>query len=110
MIDLEKLTPFQFFALTNFPYIEADFYALTNYQLFCEITKYLNGISSSQNDVISNFNELLQNWNDFSDAITSEWDETKDYIDNYFENLDVQEEINNKLDQMASDGTHYTRA
>lgn len=105
MIDLEKLTPFQFFALTNFPYIEADFDALTNYQLFCEITKYLNGISSSQNDVISNFNELLQNWNDFSDAITSEWDETKDYIDNYFENLDVQEEINNKLDQMASDGT-----
>lgn len=105
MIDLEKLTPFQFFALTNFPYIEADFDALTNYQLFCEITKYLNGISSSQNDVISNFNELLQNWNDFSEALTSEWTETKDYIDNYFDNLDVQEEINNKLDQMASDGS-----
>ena len=29
----------------------------------------------------------------------------KDYVDNYFENLDVQEEINNKLDQMAQDGT-----
>ena len=31
--------------------------------------------------------------------------ELKDYVDNYFANLDVQEEINNKLDQMAEDGT-----
>lgn len=29
----------------------------------------------------------------------------KDYVDNYFKNLDVQEEINNKLDQMVQDGT-----
>lgn len=105
MKDLKTLTPFQFFALTNFPYIEADFDALTNYQLFCEITKYLNEISSSQNDTIENFNELLQNWNDFSAALTQEWEDTKDYIDNYFNNLDVQEEINNKLDDLVRDGT-----
>lgn len=29
----------------------------------------------------------------------------KEYVDNYFENLDVQEEINNKLDEMAESGT-----
>lgn len=29
----------------------------------------------------------------------------KDYVDTYFNNLDVQSEINNKLDQMASNGT-----
>ena len=29
----------------------------------------------------------------------------KSYVENYFKNLDVQEEINNKLDQMAEDGT-----
>ena len=28
----------------------------------------------------------------------------KDYVDNYFDNLDVQEEINNKLDDMAQHG------
>ena len=28
----------------------------------------------------------------------------KDYVDHYFENLDVQEEINNKLDDMAENG------
>ena len=31
----------------------------------------------------------------------------QEYVDNYFTNLDVQEEINNKLDQMATDGTFY---
>ena len=30
--------------------------------------------------------------------------ELKNYVDNYFENLDVQEEINNKLDNMAQSG------
>lgn len=29
----------------------------------------------------------------------------KDYVDNYFTNLDVQQEINKKLDEMAEDGT-----
>jgi len=31
--------------------------------------------------------------------------ELKDYVDNYFDNLDVQEEINNKLDKMVEDDT-----
>ena len=30
--------------------------------------------------------------------------ELKDYVDNYFSNLNVQEEINNKLDEMAESG------
>lgn len=31
-------------------------------------------------------------------------EETKEYVDNYFADLDVQEEINNKIQQMADDG------
>lgn len=31
--------------------------------------------------------------------------ELKNYVDNYFDNLDVQEEINNKLDDMVESGT-----
>ena len=31
--------------------------------------------------------------------------EIKNYVDNYFNDLNVQEEINNKLDKMAEDGT-----
>ena len=32
-------------------------------------------------------------------------EELQDYVNHYFDNLDVQEEINNKLDEMAEDGT-----
>ena len=41
--------------------------------------------------------------------------ELKSYVKNYFDNLDVQDEIDNKLDEMAEDGTleeiigHYIR-
>lgn len=31
--------------------------------------------------------------------------ELKNYVDHYFDNLDVQKEINNKLDEMAEDGS-----
>lgn len=31
--------------------------------------------------------------------------ELKNYVDNYFDNLDVQQAINNKLDEMVEDGT-----
>ena len=31
--------------------------------------------------------------------------ELKDYVDHYLDNLDLQEDINNKLDEMATDGT-----
>ena len=94
MHNLEKLSPFKYYIITSFPYIEEDFDALTNYELFCKVTKYLNDILDSQNDVIDNFNEVY-----------AAWLETKEYIDNFFETLDVQSEINYKLDQMALDGS-----
>lgn len=89
----EKLTPFKRCVLQNFPFIEQDFDALTNYGLLCKIVEYLNNVISSQNQVTDNIT-LLNN----------AFIELKDYIDNYFENLDVQEEINNKLDAMAEEG------
>ena len=38
------------------------------------------------------------------EELQTKYIELKDYVDNYFENLDVQEEINNKLDEMAESG------
>ena len=45
-------------------------------------------------------NELVKAVNGMDKVIK----EYVDYIDNYFKNLDVQEEINNKLDEMAEGG------
>lgn len=81
--NYKKLCPFKWYVLQNFPFIEEDFDALTNWQLFCKLGKEMNKIIKAVNDMgiqVENISE-------------------------YFDNLDVQEEINNKLDEMAEDGT-----
>lgn len=78
----ETLTPFKICVLENFPFLEADFDALTNYQIMCKLAEYINKVAKSQNIVQENIIEL----------------------NNWFNNLDVQEEINNKLDKMAESG------
>ena len=61
--------------------------SLSYYELLCKVVKYLN-------DVISNVDTLYS-------AVKT----LNDYVKDYFDNLDVQDEINNKLDEMAEDGT-----
>ncbi len=92
--DYKPLPPFKWFVLQNFPFIDADFDAITNYQLFCKVVEYLNKVIESQNEVGEQV-ELL----------TNSFNTLKAYVDNYFDNLDVQEEINNKLDEMVEQGT-----
>ena len=92
--DYKELPPFKMQVLTNFPYIEADFDALTNYQLLCKVVEYLNMVIHNENEVTEQITSLYN-------AYVS----LQNYVNNYFDNLDVQEEINNKLDDMASDGT-----
>ena len=80
--------------LTNFPYIEQDFDALTNYELLCKVVEYLNKVISNENTQNESILSLYEAFNNL-----------KNYVDNYFGNLDVQEEINNKLDEMLEDGS-----
>ena len=68
---------------------------MTYYEMLVWFTEYI------KNTIIPTINnnglavEELQN----------KYIELKSYVDDYFTNLDVQQEINNKLDQMAQDGT-----
>ena len=53
-------------------------------------------------------NEVIPALNQDSEAIKelqNYYIELKEYVDNYFDELNVQTEINNKLDEMALDGT-----
>ena len=54
-----------------------------------------------ENEVVPAVNSNAQAVVDLTDLVN----QMKDYIDHYFDNLDVQQEINNKLDEMAEDGT-----
>lgn len=51
--------------------------------------------------LIIQLQEALKNW----DATEKSWEETKQWITDYFANLDIDAEINAKLDEMLKDGT-----
>lgn len=57
---------------------------------------------------LDTFRELLTEWEEqkreFAD-LKEAWEAMRTWITEYFDNLDVQEEINNKLDAMAADGS-----
>lgn len=91
--DMKNLTPFKLCVLQNFPFIEADFDAVTNYQLLCKVVEYLNKIIDNNNKQNDNIRQLEQNF------IT-----LYNYVNNYFNNLDVQEEINKKIDELIATG------
>ena len=53
-------------------------------------------------------NTVIPTVNNNGEAVTELqglYTQLKNYVDNYFKNLDVQNEINHKLDEMAQDGT-----
>lgn len=100
--EYKNLTPFKNWLLlqintwgmTNFPFVESDFDELTNYGMMQKLMGALN-------DVISNENEVEQDMTNLFNAFT----ELQTYVNDYFANIDVQDEINNKLDSMVVDGT-----
>lgn len=73
---------FRNWVFQNFPFLEDDFDALTDYELFCKICSYVKGYAKDNEEMKAKIEEF----------------------ENYFNNLDVQEEINNKLDEMAESG------
>lgn len=83
---------FRYFCQKVLPAVYDD--SLSYYELLCKMTYKLNEVITTQNTQVDAIKELQ-----------SLYVELKNYVDNYFTNLDVQTEINNKLDQMAQDGT-----
>ena len=84
--------PFKFWCQTVLPLVYDD--SLSYYELLNKVVNYLNNVISDVANVEDNVNGL-------HDAYVS----LQNYVNDYFSSLDVQEEINNKLDEMVSDGT-----
>ena len=94
MQPYKRISPFRLFVKSNFPFIENTYESLDNYGLYCKVVEYLNTVIANENTVENNVQAL---YNAFVELNT--------YVSNYFDNLDVQEEINNKLDDMVEQGT-----
>lgn len=87
------ISPFIGCVVQNFPFIEESIDGLTQYDLLCKIVEKLNAVITQTNTQTENIEKL-------EEAFTT----LKSYVDNYFNNLDIQTEINNKLDEMATSG------
>ena len=76
--------------------------SLSYYEALCALYKWL------QTNVIDTINHNASVTNDFINKekeLEELFKQLKEYVDTYFDNLDVQEEINNKLDAMVEAGT-----
>ncbi|MEE1125354.1 MAG: hypothetical protein U0L18_05380, partial [Acutalibacteraceae bacterium] len=69
--------------------------SMSYYECICALLDYIN---KNVIPALDNNAEGLEELQEF-------YIELQSYVNNYFDNLDVQEEINNKLDDMVKDGT-----
>lgn len=88
------LTPFKFMMMNQFPFIEDSLQEMDNYSLLCQIVNILSTVTENVSNMEYNVTGLY-----------NAYVELMNYVNKYFDNLDVQEEVNTKLDQMATDGT-----
>ena len=84
--------PFVQFCCAAIPQVFDD--SLSYYEALCAMWKYLD----ETRQVVNNNATVTEEQIALYDAL-------KEYVDHYFDNLDVQQEINNKLDQMVQDGS-----
>lgn len=89
--DYKTLQPFRYWCQKVLPLVYDD--SLSYYELLCKVVDYLN---KTMEDV-----ETLHG--DVTNLHTA-YVELQGYVNNYFASLDVQQEINNKLNQMAISG------
>ena len=89
------LQPFRFWCQKVLPLVYDD--SLSYYELLCKVVDYLN---KTMEDV----GVLEGDVTGLHDA----YKKLQGYVNDYFSTLDVQEEINNKLDVMSKDGSLST--
>lgn len=90
--DYKDLHPFRFWCQKVLPLVYDD--SLSYYELLYKVVDHLNktmeDVGTLEGDVTN---------------LHKAYEQLQDYVNNYFSTLDVQEEINNKLDLMANNGT-----
>lgn len=92
---IEKLTPFTKMIMTIGTLPSSFYSSMTYYEAMCWLYEYL------KNEVIPTVNNNAEAVEELQTAFTT----LETFINEYFDNLDVQEEINKKLDEMAEDGS-----
>ena len=111
---MAKVEYFRYWCQKILPLVYDD--SLSYYELLGKVIKYLNDVVDAVNENTDNVSTMRSELTSFEANITSRQDsfesrilnivqQLESFMNNYFDSLDVQTEINNKLDEMASDGT-----
>lgn len=95
MINPIKLSPFQKFCVT-IGMIPSSYKSSLTYEE--QLMWFCNYLENTVIPAVDNNAEALQ-------EVQNLFTQLQNYVNSYFDNLDVQQEINNKLDEMAEDGT-----
>lgn len=90
--DYSGIRPFRFWCQKVLPLVYDD--SLSYYELLNKVVDYLN---HTIKDVATAEDNI--------EALHNAYEQLQAYVNNYFDNLDVTEEIDNKLDEMVLDGT-----
>lgn len=93
--EVKKLRPFTRFIYTIGELPSSYLFSMTYEEQLIWLCNYL---AQTVIPTVNNNGEAVE-------ELQNLYIELKEYVDNYFENLDVQEEINNKLDEMVEQGT-----
>ncbi len=83
---------FRFWCQTALPLTYDD--SLSYYELLCKVVNYLN-------HAIEDLSNVEENTSKLAEAYTK----LQNYVNEYFDKLDIEEELKNILDTMAQDGT-----
>lgn len=90
--DYTNQKPFRFWCQKVLPLVYDD--SISYYELLNKVVHYLNNVIKDVSAMGGNINDLL-------DAYIK----LQDYVNSYFDNLDIQTEVNNIIDRMIKDGT-----
>ena len=55
-------------------------------------------------NMLEEWAQYYNTWDNWKEQVTQEWSEMQNFINNYFDNLNVQTEINNKITSMVNSG------
>lgn len=83
---------FRYWCQTALPLVYDD--SLSYYELLNKVVNYLNNVITDVSNAETNINSLLEAYNSL-----------QNYVNKYFDSIDIQDEINTKLNIMAEDGT-----
>ena len=91
MGDYTELRPFRYWCQKVLPLVYDD--SLSYMELLCKVVDYLN---KTMHDVDTLHTDVVQ--------LHAAYIQLQQYVNTYFENLDIQPEIDKKLDEMAESG------